>query len=233
MFRVTLAAWEWFPNREDLGPGPPSPIGRKTMTDTDTRVSVIMGVRMNDPDRWMQFNAIYEPMLLSYLRKQGLSDSDARDVAQEVFLRLVQKIGTYDRSRARFRSWLFSVARNALIDQARRKAAGQRAVDGWAQRMLNDNPDDHREMERLFEQVHREKILKHAVETVRGVSSALAWTCFEQRLFHNRSGAEIAQEWGITAESVYTHTCRTLKKIRAICEDYDEDLGHGSNDPVS
>lgn len=202
------------------------------MTDTDTRVSVIMGVRRNDPDRWREFHAIYKPMLLSYLRRQGLSDSDAHDAAQEVFLRLVQKIGSYDRSRARFRSWLFSVARNALIDQARRRAASQRAQDGWAQRMLSNSPDDDREMERLFEQVHREKILKHAVETVRGTSSTLAWTCFEQRLFRNRSGAEIAKELGISADSVYTHTCRTLKKIRAICEDYDEDLGHGSNDRV-
>jgi len=203
------------------------------MTDTNTRVSVIMGVRQNDPDRWREFHAIYKPMLLSYLRKQGLSDSDAHDTAQDVFLRLIQKIGSYDRTRARFRSWLFSVARHALIDQARRRAAGERAREGWVQHMLSNNPDDGREMERLFDQVHREKILRHAVETVRGRSSRVAWTCFEQRLFRNRSGAEIAEELGISIESVHTHTCRTLKRIRAICEEYDEDLGHASDDRVS
>jgi len=202
------------------------------MPDTETRVSIIMGVRQNDPDRWREFLAIYKPMLLSYFRKQGLSDSDAHDAAQEVFLKLIKKIGSYDRTRARFRSWLFSVARNALVDEARRRAAGKRALEGWVERILRENPDDDREMERLFEQVHREKILRHAVETVRGASSAVAWACFEQRLFRNRAGAEIAEELGISTESVYTHTCRTLKKIRAICEEYDEDLGHASNDRV-
>lgn len=203
------------------------------MTDMDTRVSVIMGIRQNDPDRWREFYAIYKPMLLSYLRKQGLSDSDAHDVVQEVFLRMVQKIDTYDRSRARFRSWLFRVARNALVDRARRRATQKRALDVWALRLLNGNPEDDREMERLFERMHREKVLEHAVKTVRRRSSPAAWACFEQRLFHDRPSAEIAAELGIPIDSVYSHTCRVLKKIRAICEEYDEDLGHASNDHAS
>lgn len=202
------------------------------MTDTDTRVSVIMGVRRNDPDRWSEFFSIYNPMLLSYLRRQGLSDSDAHDTVQEVFVRLIQKIDTYDQARARFRSWLFSVAHNALIDQARRRESQKRAMDEWARRVLRRDPEEDQEMERLFERMHREKVLQHAVETVRKRCSPAAWTCFEQRLFRDRPSAEIAAELGISTDSVYVHTCRTLKKIRVICEAYDEDLGHASNDRV-
>lgn len=224
------------PKRGSLNPSTSTlSIGRTTMTDTDTdtRVSVIMGVRQNDPDRWKEFYAIYNPMLLSYMRKQGLSYSDAHDTVQDVFLRLIQKISSYDRTRARFRSWLFSVARNALIDQARRRAAQKRAVDGWVARVVRGDPQEDREMEMLFERMHRERILQHAVETVRKRASPAAWICFEQRLFRDRPSAEIAKDLGISTDSVYVHTCRTLKKIRAICEEYDEDLGHASNHRVS
>ena len=46
--------------------------GHQTMSNTDTRVSVIVGVCQQDPERWREFDAIYRPMLFAYLRKQGL-----------------------------------------------------------------------------------------------------------------------------------------------------------------
>ncbi len=203
------------------------------MYDTDTRVSIIMGVRENNPARWEEFHSIYKPMLLSYLRKQGLSDNDALDMVQEVFLKLIPKIGTYDRTRTRFRTWLFTVARNVLIDEARRRAAQKRALDEWVKRVLRDSPDESEKMERQFEQIHREKILRYAVDTVRRQTSPVVWACFEQRLFKDRPGAEIAAELNVSVNAVFVYACRILKKVRAICEVYGEDLSHATDDRVS
>ncbi len=200
------------------------------MTDTDTRVSVIIGVRNQDPDRWREFIAIYRPMLFAYLLKQGLSEADAYDVLQDVYLKLVEKIGTYDRTRTRFRTWLFTVARNALIDKARRQKAHKRALDEWARRMLDDNPSESRKMEDVWRKIHCERILAHAVNTVRERTSTVVWSCFEQRIFKNRPGAEIAAELGVSTNAVFVYTCRVLKKIRTICDEYGEDLSHASND---
>ncbi len=44
--------------------------------------------------------------------------NDADDVAQEVFVRVYQRIGEY-RPRAEFSTWLFALARNACIDRLR------------------------------------------------------------------------------------------------------------------
>ncbi len=41
----------------------------------------------------------------------GLNGFDANDVVQDVFIKLLGKIYTYDRAKCKFRTWLFSLAR--------------------------------------------------------------------------------------------------------------------------
>jgi RNA polymerase sigma-70 factor, ECF subfamily len=62
------------------------------MSDTDTRDSIIVGVCQRDPERWREFDAIYRPMLLAFLRKQHVNESDASDVVQDIFVKLLDKI---------------------------------------------------------------------------------------------------------------------------------------------
>lgn len=45
----------------------------------------------------------------------------AEDIAQDVWLVVVNKADSFDRREASFKTWLFTVARNKLIDHQRRK----------------------------------------------------------------------------------------------------------------
>src|SRR5262249_19048724 len=110
--------------------------GLQHMSSMDTRLSVIVGVCQQDPDRWREFDAIYRPMLFAYLSKRGLKEFEASDVVQDIFVKLLGKIHTYDRAKCKFRAWLFSLAHNTLIDHARRRAAYQKALDGWVVHVL-------------------------------------------------------------------------------------------------
>src|SRR4051794_972095 len=82
-----------FPNgrhwRVNAGGGP--------MSSTNTQLSVIDGVCRHDPQRWREFDAIYRPILRAFLHHRGLRDSEANDVIQDVFVKLLSKIDTYDR----------------------------------------------------------------------------------------------------------------------------------------
>ena len=98
------------------------------MSSADTRGSVILGVCEQDPERWREFDAIYRPMLLAFLAKQGLPACDASDVVQDIFVKLLGKIQTYDREQCKFRTWLFAVAHDTLIDHARRRASQKRGA---------------------------------------------------------------------------------------------------------
>jgi RNA polymerase sigma factor (sigma-70 family) len=198
--------------------------GRRIMSTSDTRGSVILGVCQHDPERWREFDSIYRPMLLAFLRKQRLNDSDASDVVQDIFVKLLAKIQTYDREKCQFRSWLFSVAHNTLIDFARRRASQQKAVDGWVMTVLQATPSDSLKMAEEWVKIHRMKILHHALQSVRNRTSAKTWACFEQRLLRDRPGAVIAGELGLEASTVFVNASRVLKRVRTVCQEFDEDL---------
>jgi len=73
---------------------------------SETRVSLIERVRNNDDSvAWAEFDAIYRPLLVAFVRKRGVSDHDAADVVQSVFSRLVSALASFefDAQRRRFR----------------------------------------------------------------------------------------------------------------------------------
>jgi RNA polymerase sigma-70 factor (ECF subfamily) len=203
------------------------------MSTSDTRGSVIHGVCQHDPERWREFDSIYRPMLLAFLRKQRLNDSDANDVVQDIFVKLLAKIQTYDREKYRFRTWLFGVARHAMIDFARRRTSRKKAADGWVINVLRATPSDSVKMAEEWAKIHRMKILHHALKTVRNRTSAKTWACFEQRLLRDRPGAEIAAELGLDANRVFVNTSRVLKKVRTVCQEFDEDLTNDDDSGLS
>ncbi len=207
--------------------------GCRPMSNTETRGSVILGVCLGNPERWAEFDAIYRPILYAYLKNRGLRDFEAGDVIQDVYVKLLGRIQTYDRSKCRFRTWLFTVAQHTLIDHARRRASYKRALDGWAKQMLHATPSDSIVMREEWGRIHREKILGHALRYVRARVSSKAWTCFEQRLLRNRPAAEIAAELTIKPNDVYVNSHRVMKEVRAVCEEFDEDLSHAFESDLS
>jgi RNA polymerase sigma-70 factor, ECF subfamily len=61
--------------------------------------------------------------LYRYVLRQLRDEGAAQEVVQEVFLRAWRRAGSFDPSVASLRVWLFAIARNAVVDEARRVAA--------------------------------------------------------------------------------------------------------------
>jgi len=55
-----------------------------------------------------------------YLRGAGVEDPDG--LANEVFLRVFGGVGRFEGTEARFRSWVFAIAHNLVIDERRRRS---------------------------------------------------------------------------------------------------------------
>jgi RNA polymerase sigma-70 factor (ECF subfamily) len=79
----------------------------------------------------------YQPLLLRYLRAQapGLAD----DLASEVWVGVTRGFGRFSGDEARFRGWLFTIARRRLTDF--RRKAGRRPTDPVPDERL-DRPAD-------------------------------------------------------------------------------------------
>jgi RNA polymerase sigma-70 factor (ECF subfamily) len=75
--------------------------------------------RAGDP--W-GFDALFRATgtaVVGYLRARGVPDPDG--LANDVFVRAFRAIASFEGDGARFRSWLFTIAHNAAIDDARRR----------------------------------------------------------------------------------------------------------------
>ena len=51
----------------------------------------------SEPEAWARFVNLYTPLLLSWAGRQGFQEADARDLVQEVLVKLVRALPTYER----------------------------------------------------------------------------------------------------------------------------------------
>jgi RNA polymerase sigma-70 factor (ECF subfamily) len=177
-----------------------------------------------DRESWEEFVTLYEPLLFRYVRKRGLGEHDAQDVVQGVFIALLRKLPSFelDRTRGRFRTWLWQVTSNAVVDWARSRKRSQDAQDAlrreWREAGDEPDPDWDAELQR--------RVLEFALQKVRGQTAPTTWACFEEHLLKGRRGAEVGAELGVPANTVYVYAARVLARVREQCEAYLEELGH-------
>jgi RNA polymerase sigma-70 factor (ECF subfamily) len=191
---------------------------------TETRTSLLR--RVADPAdhaSWGEFVALYQPLLLSYVRKHGVGEHDARDVVQGIFVTLLRKLPAFelDRGKGRFRTWLWRVAHNAVIDHARARQRVERAEDA----VRAARPEEAAGEDDDWVTMHHKRILEFALERVRADTAAKSWACFEGHLLKGRPCAEVGAEVGLPANTVCVNAARVLKRVRAQCAAYREDLG--------
>ena len=89
-----------------------------TMVDENTEIAV--GLRRRDPDLLDHLIEKYQHRLLRYLVYLTGRRELAEDLFQETWIRVLERGRQYD-SRHEFSTWLFTIARNLVIDNSRRK----------------------------------------------------------------------------------------------------------------
>jgi RNA polymerase sigma-70 factor (ECF subfamily) len=63
----------------------------------------------------------FAPRLKAYVRRRGIEEARAEELAQEVMLIVWRRAALYDRAQASVSTWIFTIARNKRIDELRRE----------------------------------------------------------------------------------------------------------------
>jgi RNA polymerase sigma-70 factor (ECF subfamily) len=183
-----------------------------------TRPSLLVRVRdAQDRDAWQQFIDLYGGVVYGFLRKRGLQDADAADVAQDVLQRVAGAVGRleYDSSRGTFRAWLFTLTRNQL---SKFLSAPQRRVlgtgDSATHVLLDAQPDRGRDPEALWEEEYRRCLLARAAERVRGHFAVPTWQAFWQTAVEGKTAAEAAAALGLSVGAVYVARSRVSARMQ-------------------
>ncbi len=109
---------------------------------------------------WRELYEAVAPQLTRYLRARGVPEPD--DVVGETFVKVVRYIDGFDGDEAAFRAWVFTIGRNLVVDDLRKRM--RRPVDVVPDDQLlkaaprGDAEDDA--MRRLTT-VHVEEVLAH------------------------------------------------------------------------
>lgn len=116
--------------------------------------------------------AEYQDSIYNYICKMTAHDSDAEDLAQEVFVRAYQSLGSF-RSECSFRTWLFRIATNLCVDTYRRRKRAPRRtvsldqpVDGEDGEVRREIPDWDADPSRILERRDLQARVQAAMDTL-------------------------------------------------------------------
>jgi RNA polymerase sigma-70 factor (ECF subfamily) len=188
------------------------------MTQSDaTRPSLLVRIRnARDREAWGQFVEVYAPLVYDMARRRGLQDADAADLTQDVLRSIAGAIGRleYDPRRGTFRSWLFTVTRNALntfFEAQRRvpRASGDSAVQDW----LANQPDPADESA-VWDREYERRLLDVAAEQVRLEFENPTWQAFWRTAVKGQPAKEAAEGLGMSVGAVYIARSRVLSRIK-------------------
>jgi RNA polymerase sigma-70 factor, ECF subfamily len=157
------------------------------------------------------FAELYErtfPRVYAYVASLVRDRTAAEDVTAQAFERAYRKRSSYRARRGSMEAWLFGIARNAALDELRRRK--RRAS-------LETDPEDTsaRALEDHAELALRRELVRAAMTTLEGKERDLIALKFSGGL----SNSEIAQVLGMSETNAGTRLHRALTKLRKACND--------------
>ena len=157
------------------------------------------------------FAALYErtfPRVYAYVASLLRDRSAAEDVTAQAFERAYRKRTSYRSRRGTREAWLFGIARNAALDELRRRK--RRAT-------LETEPEDvgAPSAEDQAELALRRETVRAAMATLDGKERDLIALKFSGGL----SNAEIARVLGMSETNAGTRLHRALTKLRKACNE--------------
>ena len=186
-----------------------------------TRHSLLLRVQTGEENAWKDLTDLYRPLILGWLNRQGVPAGDLDDLAQEVLLTVVKHLPTFQHSgrRGAFRAWLRTIVCSRTIDYWHAIDAGTMGQGGsGAAAALQQLEDPDSDLNRQWDEEHDRYVLNCLLDLVQEEFEPTTLTAFRRLALDGASGAEAAQELGLSAAAVYVAKSRVLQRIRQLAE---------------
>ena len=187
----------------------------------ETRQSLLLRAKSGEADAWAALTDLYRPLILGWLNRQGVPPRDREDLSQEVLLNVVKHLPGFEHSgrRGAFRAWLRTVVCSRTADYWRAADAGTRAAGGsGAAAALQQLADPDSDLNRQWDDEHDRYVLACLLDMVEEEFEPVTLRAFRRLALDGASGAEAAQELGLSVGAVYVAKSRVLSRIRQEAE---------------
>jgi RNA polymerase sigma-70 factor (ECF subfamily) len=146
---------------------------------------------------------------------------DLEDLSQDILLSVVKHLPTFQHSgrRGAFRCWLRTIVCSRTTDYWRALDAGAQPSGGsGATAALQQIADPDSDLNRQWDEEHDRYVLDCLLDLVEQEFEPATLQAFRRLALDGASGAEAAQELGLSVAAVYVAKSRVLQRIRQEAE---------------
>lgn len=199
------------------------------MATLNTRLTLIQRISQSQDEKsWEEFVYYYKRYLYVVVRNMNIAHHDCEEIVQTVMLKVWDKLRDfqYHPSKGKFRYWLCTIARNAVVDFIRRQQSQQRRRDGLQQEKEIDNLNNIElpAVEEIAEREWQNYIANMALEKVRETANEKHVNCF-LLYSEGKSISEVSQELKLSENSVYVYKAKIQDAILKEMKRLDHDIG--------
>jgi RNA polymerase sigma-70 factor (ECF subfamily) len=187
----------------------------------ETRQSLLIRAQTGEKNAWKDLTELYRPLTLGWLNRQGVPACDLEDLRQEVLLSVVKHLPGFQHSgqRGAFRAWLRTIVCRRTADYSRAIDADTQARGGsGAIAALKQTADPDSELNRQWDEEHDWYVLRCLLALVEEEFEPITLQAFRRLALEGASGANAAQELGLSVAAVYVAKSRVLRRIRQEAE---------------
>jgi RNA polymerase sigma-70 factor (ECF subfamily) len=187
----------------------------------ETRQSLLLRAQTGETDAWKNLTDLYRPLILGWLNRQGVPARDLEDLSQEVLLSVVKHLPTFQHSgqRGAFRTWLRTIVCRRAADYWRAIDVDTQARGGsGAAAALQAIADPDSELNRQWDEEHDRYVVHCLLDLVEEEFEPITRQAFRRLALDGVSGAEAAEELGLSVVAVYVAKSRVLARIRQKAE---------------
>ena len=171
---------------------------------------------------WVRFFGLYEPAIKRFVTYHD-SDHDPEDVAQEIFLKLVNvvKSGGYSPAKGRFRAFLATMIRRHLVSLYRKdQARGAGMFVDIDEVELTVPPDIAEQIDAKWRMARHQSAIEHVL--TKTAISAQSRAIYRAYVEDEMPLEEVSARFGVTKAAIYKIKSR-VEHMAAIVEEEFED----------
>ena len=201
-------------NQEDYSNRPSQPQSRWA-----TRSSMLADLKGFSEQRWIEFELVYKPLLLFWIRKKNVPVSGVDDVLQDSWISIAKGIAGFDKKSGKgtFRGWLRTIVQRRVADYFRSLPQDQGVSQEVLDAVTNPTQKDPDELE--GEQEAMREVEARAMELVRSQTQEKTWQMFWKGTVEGLSTADIANEYGVSTAAVRVAKQRVRKRLQEVMID--------------
>ncbi|MDU1313697.1 RNA polymerase sigma factor [Clostridium septicum] len=155
---------------------------------------------------------VYYREIYGYVFKQLSCNELSADITQEIFISMIKSIDNYNKEKCSFRTWLYKISSNKIIDYYRSKS--------YKQRIKSQTIDD---LDIKCEgSIEDDFIIEETVNEVLNIVNSFEANIqqiFRMKIFSDMTFKEIGKVLDLSESTVKTKYYRLIKRIKVMLEE--------------